>query len=122
MKILVVDDSRVMRQIVIRTLRQAGHGGHEIIEAENGRQALERVRDDAPDLVLSDWNMPEMTGIDCLDALRAAGSTVPFGFVTSEGSEEMRARAARSGAAFLIAKPFTPEAFAEAIDQVAAVR
>ncbi len=115
MKIVVVDDSRVMRQIVIRALRQAGEGGHDIAEAENGRHALEVVATHAPDLVLSDWNMPEMSGIDLLDALRASGSTVPFGFVTSEGSEDMRARAAQSGAAFLIAKPFTPETFADAL-------
>ncbi|MBU2694763.1 MULTISPECIES: response regulator [Pimelobacter] len=118
MKILIADDSRVMRQIVIRTLRQAGHGGHEIVEAENGRQALELVHTEAPDLVLSDWNMPEMNGIDCLAALRAAGSTVAFGFVTSEGSDEMRQRADAAGAAFLIAKPFTPEAFDDALRSV----
>jgi two-component system chemotaxis response regulator CheY len=111
MKILVTDDSRVMRQIVIRTLRQAGYDGHEVIEAEDGRDAFEKVSSEAPDLVLSDWNMPEMTGIECLRALRASGSQVPFGFVTSEGSDEMRATAASAGALFLIAKPFTPEAF-----------
>jgi two-component system, chemotaxis family, chemotaxis protein CheY len=118
MKILVADDSRVMRQIVIRTLRQAGYAGHEIVEAENGRQALDLVRSEGPDLVLSDWNMPEMNGIDLLDALRASGSTVPFGFVTSEGSSDMRARAEAGGALFLIAKPFTPESFDEALAPV----
>ena len=118
MKILVADDSRVMRQIVIRTLRQAGYAGHEIVEAENGRDALEKVHSEAPDLVLSDWNMPEMNGIDCLSALRAGGNRTPFGFVTSEGSEEMRARAAGAGALFLIAKPFTAETFAEALQGV----
>ncbi len=118
MKILVADDSRVMRQIVIRTLRQAGHGGHEIVEAENGREAVELVQTEKPDLVLSDWNMPEMSGLDALHTLRSAGSTVPFGFVTSEGSDEMRERAAAAGAAFLIAKPFTPEAFGEALSTV----
>lgn len=122
MKVLVVDDSRVMRQIVIRTLRQAGHGGHEITEAENGRAALEQIQADPPDLVLSDWNMPEMSGLDLLDRLRSAGSTVPFGFVTSEGSEDMRSRAAAAGASFLIAKPFTPEAFADALDPLLAAR
>lgn len=115
MKILVVDDSRVMRQIVIRTLRQAGWGGHEVIEAENGQEGLEKALAVKPDLVLSDWNMPAMNGIDMLLALRGSGSTVPFGFVTSEGSEEMRTRAAAGGAQFLIAKPFTPEAFDEAL-------
>jgi two-component system chemotaxis response regulator CheY len=115
MKIVLADDSRVMRQIVIRTLRQAGFTGHEIIEAENGREAVELVQREQPDLVLSDWNMPEMTGIEALTSLRASGSNVPFGFVTSEGSDEMRQRAASAGAAFLIAKPFTPEAFQEAL-------
>lgn len=118
MKILVVDDSRVMRQIVIRTLRQAGYGGHDIVEAEHGLDGLSVVQAESPDLVLSDWNMPEMTGIEFLDALRAGGSTVPFGFVTSEGSEDMRARATASGALFLIAKPFTPEAFEEVLSAV----
>ena len=115
MKILVADDSRVMRQIVIRTLRQAGFVGHEIVQAENGRQTLELVATECPDLVLSDWNMPEMTGIDALRVLRGAGNPVPFGFVTSEGSTEMRHRARAAGAAFLVAKPFTAEAFVEAL-------
>ncbi|MDP3890236.1 response regulator [Nocardioides sp.] len=118
MKILVADDSRVMRQIVIRTLRQAGFAGHDIVEAGNGQEALDLVRSESPDLVLSDWNMPEMNGIDCLAALRASGSTVPFGFVTSEGSPDMRARAEAEGALFLIAKPFTAETFEEALSGV----
>lgn len=115
MLILVADDSRVMRQIVVRTLRQAGLGGHDIIEAADGRELVERVRSDAPDLVLSDWNMPELSGLDALRTVRAAGSKVPFVFVTSEGSEEMRAKAESAGAWSLIAKPFTPESFAEAL-------
>jgi two-component system chemotaxis response regulator CheY len=119
-KILVTDDSRVMRQIVIRTLRQAGYDDHDIIQAENGREALDLVRAESPDLVLSDWNMPEMTGIECLEALRASGSQVPFGFVTSEGSPEMRAKAANAGAMFLIAKPFNEDTFKEALDGVIA--
>ena len=120
MKILVTDDSRVMRQIVIRTLRQAGYDDHEIIQAEDGRVALQMVGSEKPDLVLSDWNMPEMSGIECLEALRASGSQVPFGFVTSEGSPEMRAKAANAGAMFLIAKPFNEDTFKEALDGVIA--
>jgi two-component system chemotaxis response regulator CheY len=119
-KILVTDDSRVMRQIVIRTLRQAGYDDHDIIQAENGREALELVGAEQPDLVLSDWNMPEMTGIECLEALRASGSQVPFGFVTSEGSPEMREKAANAGAIFLIAKPFNEDTFKDALDGVIA--
>jgi two-component system chemotaxis response regulator CheY len=119
-KILVADDSRVMRQIVIRTLRQAGYDDHDIVEAEDGRDALDKVTSEKPDLVLSDWNMPNMTGIECLQALRSAGSTVPFGFVTSEGSAEMRERAANAGALFLIAKPFNEDTFKDVLDGVIA--
>ena len=120
MKILVTDDSRVMRQIVIRTLRQAGYDDHDIIQAEDGAECLAMVGTERPDLVLSDWNMPNMTGIECLEALRASGSQVPFGFVTSEGSPEMRDKAANAGALFLIAKPFTEDTFRDALDGVIA--
>nr|WP_276508416.1 response regulator [Modestobacter muralis] len=115
---MVTDDSRVMRQIVIRTLRQAGYDDHDIIQAADGREAFDLVASEKPDLVLSDWNMPEMTGIECLEALRASGSQVPFGFVTSEGSPEMRDKAANAGALFLIAKPFTEDTFRDALDGV----
>ncbi|CAM3441815.1 response regulator [Nocardioides dubius] len=118
MKILIADDSRVMRQIVVRTLRQAGFGGHDIVEAENGRQALELAAQETPDLILSDWNMPEMNGIDLLINLRAMGSQITFGFVTSEGSDEMRQKANAAGASFLIAKPFNAETFADALAAV----
>jgi len=118
MRILVVDDSRVMRSIVTRTLRQAGFDEHEIVEAGDGRQALDVISLDAPDVVLSDWNMPEMSGIELLQALRASGNQVPFGFVTSEGSPEMRKIASDSGAMFLIAKPFTAETFTEMLSGV----
>ncbi|NLT55570.1 MAG: response regulator [Actinomycetales bacterium] len=118
MRILVADDSKAMRMIVIRTLRQAGFSGHTIVEAENGRRALEMVDGDRPDLVLSDWNMPEMTGIELLKALRGRGDRIPFVFVTSESSPEMREMAEQSGATGLISKPFTPEAFQGALDEV----
>ena len=120
MKILVTDDSRVMRQIVIRTLRQAGYDDHDIIQAEDGAECLAMVGSEKPDLVLSDWNMPNMTGIECLEALRASGQQVKFGFVTSEGSPEMREKAANAGALFLIAKPFNEDTFKDALDGVLA--
>lgn len=116
MRLVVVDDSRVMRQIVIRTLRQAGFEGLDITEAVDGADALDTIEAEGPDLVLSDWNMPNMTGIELLRTLRSTGNDVPFGFVTSEGSEEMRGVAEDAGALFLIAKPFTPEAFREALE------
>jgi two-component system chemotaxis response regulator CheY len=118
MKVLIVDDSRVMRQIVSRTLRQAGFDDLDLVEAENGREACDVVAAERPDLVLSDWNMPEMNGIDFLRTLRGKGDATPFGFVTSEGTAEMRETAAAAGALFLVAKPFTPEAFAEVLSPV----
>jgi two-component system chemotaxis response regulator CheY len=118
MKILIADDSRAMRMIVTRTLRQAGLGKHDLVEAENGREALDKIKDDRPDLVLSDWNMPEMTGLDLLKALRGNGIDIPFCFVTSEGSPEMREAAEAAGALGLIAKPFTPELFADTLEPV----
>jgi two-component system chemotaxis response regulator CheY len=111
MKILVVDDSKAMRTIVSRTLRQAGFGDADLVEAENGALALDLIKAGGVDLVLSDWNMPEMTGIELLNALNAASITPKFGFVTSESSPEMRKAATDAGALFLISKPFTPEVF-----------
>lgn len=118
MKILIVDDSKAMRMIVRRTLRQAGFGDHAVVEANNGKEALENIRQSLPDLVLSDWNMPEMSGIELLDSLRTEGIAVKFGFVTTERTPEMRLRAAEAGASFLIVKPFTPEDFKAALTPI----
>ncbi|MDI6103943.1 response regulator [Actinoplanes sp. NEAU-A12] len=113
MKILIADDSRVMRQIVVRTLRQAGFGDHDLIEAADGQEALDKAVAENPDLVISDWNMPHLTGIEVLRNLRAAGNNVKFGFVTSECTPEMKSAAEGAGAAFFIVKPFTAERFDE---------
>ncbi len=118
MKILVVDDSRTMRMIVKRTLRQAGFGGHSVEEAENGVDAIQKIKANLPDLILCDWNMPKMTGIELLTRLNRAGLKIRFGFVTSESTPEMRARAHAAGALFLIAKPFNPSTFEEALRPV----
>lgn len=116
MRVLVADDSRVMRQIVIRTLRQAGYDWWEITEASDGAAALELLPSVQPDLVLSDWNMPEVSGIEFLQRLRAGGNQVRFGFVTSESTDAMRATAEQAGALFLIGKPFTADTFAEVLN------
>ncbi len=118
MKILVVDDSKAMRMIVIRNLRQAGLGDATVIEAENGLMGLEKVHTDNPDLILCDWNMPEMTGIEFLRALRAEDNNTAFGFVTSESTPAMRDQAIAAGAAFLLAKPFSADDFQKLLAQV----
>jgi two-component system, chemotaxis family, chemotaxis protein CheY len=120
MRILIVDDSKAMRMIVARTLRLAGYDEHEFVEASNGLHALEVVAEEPPDVVLCDWNMPGMTGLELLVALRGAGWSTPFGFVTSEASPQMRTTAMEAGAMFLIAKPFTAQDFQDALDPVLA--
>ncbi len=115
MKILVVDDSKAMRGIIRRTLRQAGFGSHQVIEACSGEEALKEIGQQAPDVVLSDWNMPAMTGIELLQRLRSSGKQVPFGFVTSESTDEMKKLATQGGAAFFLSKPFTVESFQTAL-------
>jgi two-component system chemotaxis response regulator CheY len=109
--VLLVDDSKAMRMIVRRTLRQAGYSELKVTEAENGVDALSKFSEAAPDLILCDWNMPEMTGIELLQELRGRGAQVSFGFVTSEATVEMREKASNARAQFLIAKPFTPDQF-----------
>lgn len=120
MKILIVDDSKAMRMIVKRNVSQVqAVQGAEIIEAENGATALAYFENgQAPDLVLSDWNMPELDGMGFLAALRERGITVPFGFVTAERDEQHIADALAAGAQFVIAKPFTVETFADRFAEI----
>jgi two-component system, chemotaxis family, chemotaxis protein CheY len=116
-KILVVDDSKAMRAIVKRALSTLDRvAGATIIEAADGREAFASVQAESPDLVLSDWNMPEMTGIELLKALNDAGACPPtFGFVTSESTPEMHELAKVNGARFLVSKPFTAESLDRAL-------
>lgn len=114
MKILIVDDSRAMRSLVKRAVEQA-ETGHQLSEAANGLEALRAIETARPDLVLSDWNMPEMNGIDLLRALRKAGDGMPLIFVTSDSSPQMRELAQAEGALSLISKPFTADAMRAAL-------
>jgi two-component system chemotaxis response regulator CheY len=117
-RIMIVDDSKAMRMIVRRTLKQAGFGAYDVEEATNGSDALVKIRADAPRLVLSDWNMPDMSGYELLTKLREEKIKVPFAMITTEGTPEMRAKAAAAGALFLIQKPFTSEELARAVGTV----
>ena len=104
--------------IVQRAIRQAGFRGLTVGEAENGAQALEKLHGEQPKLILSDWNMPEMSGIDFLRQVRAEQNRVPFGFITSETSAGIKEIALSSGAMFVITKPFTPEDVQEALSPI----
>lgn len=118
MEILVVDDSKAMRMLVKRALRQAGFAGLQVVEAQSGKEALRHLEMHRPGLILADWNMPEMSGIELLEELRRNGSNVRLGFVTSEGTAEIRARAHAAGALFVITKPFTPDTFRETLEPI----
>lgn len=108
MNVLLVDDNKAMRLLIRRTLLETGVVDLEVHEAENGSDALAQLATATPDLILSDWNMPEMGGVDLLRELRARGSNVPFGFVTSEPpTPQMRERASEAGAQFMLAKPLS---------------
>jgi two-component system chemotaxis response regulator CheY len=115
MRILIVDDSKAMRMIVLRTLRQTGLPIDDVREATDGAEALAAVPDFDPQLVLSDWNMPNMNGIEFLRALRATGDGRTFGFITSESNPAMREEALAAGASFLLTKPFDADRFAEVL-------
>jgi two-component system, chemotaxis family, chemotaxis protein CheY len=101
---LVVDDSRVVRRAARRILEDAGLT---VQEAENGQLALEACRESKPDMVLLDWNMPVMNGIECLRALRAEfGDNLPVVFCTTETEIERIEQALDGGAQEYIMKPF----------------
>ncbi len=111
LRMLIVDDSPVMRKIVERALRQAGFSIAQIIEAGNGSQALDILRQQTVDLVLSDINMPVMDGLELVRQLHMLESAcgIPVLMITSEGSESHVAQAIALGACGYIRKPFTPD-------------
>ena len=117
MKVLIVDDSKAMRMIVRKTMKDAGFDA-DFDEAEDGAIALDKIRSDMPGLVLSDWNMPNMNGIDLLKAMNEEGIKTRFGFVTTESTADMKKAANDAGAMFMISKPFTVESFKTALTRV----
>jgi len=116
-RILIVDDSSVMRKIIERSLRQAGLEQAEVVEAGNGIEALAQVREGVFDLILSDINMPAMDGIEFLRQLSTIETAkgTPVVMVTTEGSESRVVEALSIGAKGYIRKPFTPDQIKERV-------
>ena len=110
-KILIVDDSKAMRRLIRRSLRHSGFVNIDVEEAEDGKDALVKFKTFQPHLVLSDWNMPNMNGIDLLTTLNQQYSDVNLGFITSQITQDMRVKAQEAGSLFFLSKPFTPEQF-----------
>lgn len=109
-RILVVDDSRTMRQVMARMIKQLGFQNVEI--ADGAEDALERVRESGYDLVISDWHMTPVSGLDLLKEIRADSRTekVPFIMVTAEQHDEKAADAMAAGASDYLIKPYGEDA------------
>ncbi len=118
MKILVVDDFLTMRRIIINLLRQLGFNN--VVEAADGKQALDKVQIEPVDLIISDWNMPNMTGIEFLKHVRADESIkkIPFIMVTAEGKKENVIAAVHAGVNNYIVKPFNAATLKEKMSKV----
>lgn len=116
-KALIVDDSVSMRQMVGFTLRS---GGFEVIEAGHGQEALDRLKGEAVDLVITDLNMPVMDGISLIRALRSqpAMRSKPILMLTTEGLAEKKEQGKAAGASGWIVKPFDPDKLLATIARV----
>jgi two-component system chemotaxis response regulator CheY len=115
--ILAVDDSASMRQMVGVTLRSAGY---EVIEANDGQEALDYARDHAVDLVLTDVNMPRMDGIELVTELRALPSyrLTPLLLLTTESSPQRKQEGKQAGATGWMVKPFNPDQLLATLSRV----
>ncbi len=105
--ILIVDDYKTMRMVIRNLLIQIGF--RNIDEANDGQMALERLKEKSYDLVISDWNMEPMTGLDLLKTVRAANKNMPFIMVTAESKTENIVAAKQAGVNNYIVKPFSAE-------------
>ena len=117
--VLIVDDSKTMRKIITRTLRQAGLNFDTISEAEDGQVALDLLAQEKPDLILCDINMPNMDGISFLKekAGKDAIKDIPVVMITTEGgSEDVVQEAKDNGASASIKKPFTADQVEEVLN------
>jgi len=120
MKVLVVDDFATMRKIIKNVLKQIDI--EDVLEAESGKHALTVLKGDPVDLIISDWIMPEMTGIEFLKACKSddAYKSIPFIMVTAEAQKDNIMEAIKSGVDNYIVKPFTPDKLKDAIDKARA--
>lgn len=115
MKVLVVDDSRSMRRLITMALKHIGET--DIVEAEDGVQAIYKLQDAVPDLILLDWNMPNMSGLQFLKRIKSHEKLqhIPVVMVTSEGKSSEIQEALDAGAESYVVKPFEPQDLAQRI-------
>ncbi len=118
MKILVVDDFSTMRRIVKNILKQLGY--ENILEADDGSSALNVLNNEKIDLIISDWNMPQVSGIELLKTVRTTENLkdIPFLMVTAEGQKENILEAVKNRVSNYIVKPFTPQSLMEKLQKI----
>jgi len=118
MSILVVDDFATMRRIVRNILKQLGY--ENIHEADDGASAIEVLKREKIHFIISDWNMPQMSGIELLKTVRATEEwkDLPFLMVTAEGQKENVIEAVKNKVNNYIIKPFSPETLMEKISKI----
>jgi two-component system chemotaxis response regulator CheY len=118
LKILIVDDFSTMRQIVKKSLKQLGF--HNITEAVDGADALQKLKIEEYKFIVSDWNMPNMMGIDLLKAVRSDENlkSIPFLMVTAEAEKDNIIEAAKSGVSQYIIKPFTVDSLQQKMEAI----
>jgi two-component system, chemotaxis family, chemotaxis protein CheY len=117
-KILVVDDFATMRKVIRNLLKQVGY--ENIVEAEDGVTALRVLKSQKVDLIVSDWNMPNMTGLELLKTVRADEELkpTPFLMVTAEALQDNVIAAVKAGVSNYIVKPFTAEVLNDKIKKI----
>ena len=115
MRILIVDDSSTMRRIIINTLNKIGYSDY--VEASNGREAVDKLAAGSIGLVITDWNMPEMSGLELVKAVRANDQTrhIPLLMVTTNAAQVHITEAIEAGVTDYVVKPFTPDTIREKI-------
>ena len=108
MQVLVVDDSQIMRKILTGALNKVGI--NDTLDACDGKEAVQIVSENSDiGLVLMDWNMPNMTGLEAIRKIRASKNSVPIIMCTTEGEKEKVLEALKSGASDYLVKPFSPK-------------
>jgi len=119
MKVLVADDSGVMRKIIIRALNSVGVT--DTLEAANGQEAIDAFKANPVDMILTDWNMPEKSGLDVVLEVRATGSEIPIIMVTTEAQKSQVIAAIQAGVSDYLTKPFDADDLRAKIDKFVAV-
>jgi len=122
LNVLIVDDSSVMRAMIIKTIRMSGLDLGDVYQAGNGKEGLDAARENWVDLVVADINMPVMNGEEMIDQMKADPelSALPTIVISTEGSETRIQRLEKKGVTF-IHKPFTPEIIRDAIQDLTGI-